>query len=184
MEAMTPDPSQKAKPGLPANGATGPAGNQRKHEFLSFKLGAEEYGIDILTVQEIRGYEPPTRIANSPHFIMGVINLRGVIVPIVDLRLKFRLGDAQYNQFTVVIVLNIAKRVVGIVVDSVSDVLALDESQIKPAPTFNAILDASYITGLGTVSHDGDERMLILADIERLMSGADMGLVDASPAIQ
>lgn len=184
MEAMISEPSQKANAGPPGNGAPGQVGNQRKHEFLSFKLGAEEYGIDILKVQEIRGYEPPTRIANSPHFIMGVINLRGVIVPIVDLRLKFRLGEAQYNQFTVVIVLNIAKRVVGIVVDSVSDVLALDENQIKPAPTFNAILDASYITGLGTVSHDGDERMLILADIERLMSGADMGLVESSPAIQ
>ncbi len=184
MEVMTPDQSQKPGASLPSDDRAGQLGNQRKHEFLSFKLGAEEYGIDILKVQEIRGYEEPTRIANSPHFIMGVINLRGVIVPIVDLRLKFRLGDAQYNQFTVVIVLNIAKRVVGIVVDSVSDVLALSESQIKPAPTFNAILDASYITGLGTVSSEGDERMLILADIERLMSGPDMGLVEPAAALQ
>ena len=149
-------------------------------EYLTLKLGAEEYGIDILKVQEIRGYEKPTRIANAPHFIKGVVNLRGVIVPIVDLRLKFGLGDAQYDELTVVIVLNVAQRVVGIVVDSVSDVLALSAAQIKPAPAFNALLDASYITGLGSVKSGDDERMLILADIEQLMSGTDMGLVDAA----
>ena len=152
----------------------------RAGEFLTFKLGAEEYGMDILMVQEIRSYDPPTRIANAPEFIKGVVNLRGVIVPIVDLRLKFGLGDAQYNELTVVIILNVAKRVVGIVVDSVSDVLALSAEQIKPAPGFNAMLDASYITGLGSVKTGEDERMLILADIEQLMSGADMGLVDAA----
>ncbi len=152
----------------------------RAGEFLTFKLGAEEYGIDILKVQEIRGYENPTRIANAPHFIKGVVNLRGVIVPIVDLRLKFNVGDASYDDFTVVIILNVARRVVGIVVDSVSDVLALTADQIKPAPAFNAMLDASYITGLGSVKNGDVERMLILADIEQLMSGVDMGLVDAA----
>ena len=149
-------------------------------EYLTFKLGAEEYGIDILKVQEIRGYENPTRIANAPAFIKGVVNLRGVIVPIIDLRLKFGLGDAQYNELTVVIVLNVAQRVVGIVVDSVSDVLALDAEQIKPAPQFNSMLDASFITGLGSVKQGDVELMLILADIEQLMSSADMGLVDAA----
>lgn len=149
-------------------------------EFLTFKLGAEEYGIDILKVQEIRGYENPTRIANAPHFIKGVVNLRGVIVPIVDLRLKFDLGDAAYDEFTVVIILNVVRRVVGIVVDSVSDVLALTAEQIKPAPAFNAMLDASYITGLGSVKSGDTERMLILTDIEQLMSGVDMGLVDSA----
>jgi purine-binding chemotaxis protein CheW len=151
-------------------------------ECLTFRLGAEEYGIDILKVQEIRGYENPTRIANAPSFMKGVVNLRGVIVPIIDLRLKFDLGEAKYDSFTVVIILNVAGRVVGAVVDSVSDVLELKAEQIKPAPEFNSLLDASYITGLGSVKNGEEERMLILVDIERLMSGADMGLVTAEAA--
>ena len=144
-------------------------------EYLAFTLGQEEYGIDILRVQEIRGYEPVTRIANSPDFIKGVVNLRGIIVPVVDMRIKLNLGTATYDQFTVVIILNIGGRVVGMVVDSVSDVIALSAEQIRPAPDFSSTVDAAYITGLGTV----DERMLILVDIERLMSGSDMALVDA-----
>jgi len=148
------------------------------NEFLTFKLGGEEYGIDILKVQEIRGYETVTRIANAPTFIKGVVNLRGVIVPIVDLRVKFQLGEARYDAFTVVIILNIAGRVVGAVVDSVSDVLELDEKQIKPAPEFNSLLEAGYITGLGTVESGEGERLLILVDIERLMSSPDMGLLE------
>jgi purine-binding chemotaxis protein CheW len=147
-------------------------------EYLSFKLGAEEYGIDILKVQEIRGYEPPTRIANAPHFIKGVVNLRGVIVPIVDMRLRFGLPDVKYDSFTVVIILNIAHRTVGMVVDSVSDVLELPPGHIKPAPEFNGAIDATYITGLGTIKHGDDERMLILMDIEQMMTAADMGLMD------
>jgi len=150
-------------------------------EFLTFRLGAEEYGIDILKVQEIRGYDQVTRIANAPAFIKGVVNLRGVIVPIVDLRLKFNLGEAKYDAFTVVIVLNVLGRVVGVVVDSVSDVLELSAAEIKPAPEFSSLLDAGYITGLGTIKsgdENGESRMLILVDIERLMGGADMALVD------
>jgi len=96
------------------------------NEFLAFTLGKEEYGIDILKVQEIRGYEAVTRIANSPDFIKGVVNLRGIIVPIVDMRIKFQLGEPTYDQFTVVIILNIGGRVVGMVVDSVSDVITLN----------------------------------------------------------
>jgi purine-binding chemotaxis protein CheW len=152
----------------------------RVHEYLTFRLGGEEYGIDILKVQEIRGYDTVTRIANAPPFIKGVINLRGVIVPIVDLRLKFDLGEAKYDAFTVVIILTVAGRVVGAVVDSVSDVLELDAEQIRPAPEFNSMLDASYITGLGTVGASDDKRMLILIDIERLMSSPDMALVNAA----
>lgn len=163
---------------------TSPAGTAQAitgaaREYLSFKLGSEEYGIDILKVQEIRGYEPPTRIANAPHFIKGVVNLRGVIVPIVDMRLRFALPDVQYNSFTVVIILNIANRTVGMVVDSVSDVLELHTGQIKPAPEFNGAIDASYITGLGTVKTGDDERMLILMDIEQMMTSAEMGLLDS-----
>jgi len=147
-------------------------------EYLSFKLGAEEYGIDILKVQEIRGYENPTRIANAAHFIKGVVNLRGVIVPIVDMRLRFGLSDVQYNSFTVVIILNIANRTVGMVVDSVSDVLELGGDAIKPAPEFNGAIDAAYITGLGTIKTGEAERMLILMDIEQMMTAPDMGLLD------
>ena len=142
-------------------------------EFLTFRLGAEEYGIDILRVQEIRSYEPPTRIANAPAFIKGVVNLRGVIVPIVDLRLKLGCETADYNSFPVVIVLNVKGRVVGAVVDSVSDVLELPAETIKPAPEMSSAVDASFITGIGSIS----DRMLILMDIESLMASADMGLV-------
>jgi purine-binding chemotaxis protein CheW len=145
-------------------------------EFLTFRLGNEEYGIDILKVQEIRSYEQPTRIANAPPFIKGVVNLRGVIVPIVDLRLKLGCDTAEYNGFTVAIVLNVKGRIVGAVVDSVSDVLALDKDTIKPAPDMNSAVDTSFITGIGSVA----ERMLILMDIEGLMASEEMGLVNST----
>ena len=152
-------------------------------EFLTFRLGAEEYGIDILRVQEIRSYEQPTRIANAPAFIKGVVNLRGVIVPIVDLRLKLGCATAEYNTFTVVVVLNVRGRVVGAVVDSVSDVLELSREQIKPSPELNSSVDANFITGIGTVKNgqgeSESERMLILMDIEGLMGSAGMGLINA-----
>lgn len=152
---------------------------QGSSEFLTFTLGPEEYGIDILRVQEIRGYDAVTTIANSPEFIKGVINLRGIIVPIVDLRIKFNLGTPSYDQFTVVIILNIAQRVVGIVVDGVSDVIALSTEQVRPAPEFGATMDTRYITGLGTV----EERMIILVDIEQLMTSQEMQLVDTTDPI-
>ena len=142
-------------------------------EFLTFRLGAEEYGIDILKVQEIRSYEQPTRIANAPSFIKGVVNLRGVIVPIVDLRVKLACETVEYNSFTVVIVLNVKGRVVGAVVDSVSDVLELGAGTIKPAPEMHTAVDTSFITGIGSVN----DRMLILMDIEALMSSAEMGIL-------
>ena len=160
-----------------ADGGTAPQvaiPNTQANEFLTFTLGHEEYGVEILKVQEIRSYEAPTTIANAPPFLKGVVNLRGVIVPIVDMRIKFGLGTADYNQFTVVIILNVAHRVVGMVVDSVSDVLQLSGEQIREAPQFGASLDTEYITGLGTV----DERMLILIDIEKLMTSSDMALTD------
>ena len=144
------------------------------NEYLTFKLGDEEYGIDILKVQEIRGYEAPTRIAHAPAFIKGVINLRGTIVPIVDMRIKFNLGRAEYDQFTVVIILNVAKRTVGMVVDSVSDVLTLAGEQVRPAPELSGTMDTRYILGLGTV----EGRMIILADIERLMTSREMDLLE------
>ncbi len=162
---QTPGAAEQAATGLQA----------RPREFLSFKLGTEEYGIDILRVQEIRGYEKPTRMANVPEFIKGVVNLRGIIVPIIDLRIKFNLASVEYNDFTVVIIINVAGRVLGIVVDGVSDVTMLNPDQIKPAPSFSARLETNHVIGLGAL----DERMLILMDIERLMSASDMGLMDA-----
>ena len=143
-------------------------------EFLTFRLGPEEYGIDILKVQEIRSYEQPTRIANSPPFVKGVVNLRGVIVPIIDLRVKLGCETVDYNSFTVVIVLNVRGRVVGAVVDSVSDVLELAQDSIKPSPEMTAAVDTSFITGISNVN----ERMLILMDIEALMASPEMGLID------
>lgn len=147
-------------------------------EYLTFTLGQEEYAIDILKVQEIRGYEQPTLIANSPAFIKGVINLRGIIVPIVDLRIKFNLGKIEYTPFTVVIILNVAGRVIGIVVDSVSDVIALTPARIRPAPDFSGSFDTKYILGLAAI----ESRMMIVTDIERLMTSADMELIDSVAA--
>ena len=153
-----------------------PTGNAQGRELLTFTLGREEYGIDILKVQEIRGYDAVTTIANAPEFIKGVINLRGIIVPIVDMRIKFKLGSVTYEQTTVVIILNVAKRVVGMVVDGVSDVISLKPDEIKPAPEFGGSLDTQYLLGLGTAG----DRMIILVDIERLMTSREMELIDAT----
>jgi purine-binding chemotaxis protein CheW len=142
-------------------------------EYLTFTLGEESYGIDILKVQEIRGYDVVTHIANSPDFIKGVINLRGVIVPIVDMRIKFNIGEPVYNEFTVVIIINVLGKVIGMVVDGVSDVVGLAPEQVRPAPEMGAALDTHYITGLATV----EGQMLILVDIETLMSSEEMQII-------
>jgi purine-binding chemotaxis protein CheW len=147
-------------------------------EYLAFTLGREEYGIDILKVQEIRGYDTVTCIANAPEFVKGVINLRGIIVPIIDMRIKLRLGEPTYDQFTVVIIMNIGNHVMGMVVDSVSDVINLLPEQIKTAPEMGTALNTDYLIGLGTLEH----RMLILVDIDKLMSSADLGLSEVLAA--
>ncbi|WP_296483858.1 chemotaxis protein CheW [Rhodoferax sp.] len=146
-------------------------------EFLAFKLGSEEYGIDILRVQEIRSYEPPTRMANAPAFVKGVINLRGVIVPILDLRMKFNLEQVRYDSFTVVIVLDIGARVVGMVVDGVSDVISLTADQLRPVPELSTAVNSDHLLAIGSVG----KRMLILLDIEKLMTSAEMGLMAETP---
>lgn len=145
-----------------------------REEVLVFRLGEEEYGINILAVQEIRGYSHVTRIANTPAFIKGVTNLRGAIVPIVDLRIKFDMESVVYDAQTVVIVLNIGPRIVGVVVDSVSDVLSLAPDQILPAPDFGAAVATRFLKGLANL----EERMLILVDIEGMLSSAELALVD------
>lgn len=175
-------PSRNATAGGYVKPTSGPHAVQNKgkptgptKEFLTFRLGSEEYGIDILRVQEIRSYEAPTRIANSPSFIKGVVNLRGVIVPVVDLRIKLGCDKAEYNGFTVVIVLNVKGRIVGAVVDSVSDVLELPVGDLKPSPEMNSsAADNAYVTGIASVG----ERMLIVMDIQALMASPDMGLMD------
>ena len=150
-------------------------------EYLVFTLAAQEYGIDILKVQEIRGYDAQTvtRIANVPAFVKGVTNLRGVIVPIVDMRIKFNLANIEYNHQTVVVILNLKSRVVGVVVDGVSDVLMLQKSQVSAAPQFGTAFATEYLTGIGTVG----DRMLILVDIEKLMTSEEMALVEAAALV-
>lgn len=145
-----------------------------KKEFLTFTVGDEEYAIDILKVQEIRGYDAVTRVANSPEYIKGVINMRGVIVPVVDMRIKFHLGNVTYDEFTVMIILNLGHRIVGMVVDSVSDVIALRPEEIRPAPDFGSTFDTQYLLGLASVG----DRMAIVVDIEKLMTSQEMGLMD------
>jgi purine-binding chemotaxis protein CheW len=155
-------------------------GRSAPRECLIFRLGAEEYGIDILRVQEIRSYEQPTRIAGAPPFIKGVINLRGVIVPVVDLRLKFDLPEVRYDSLTVVVVLNVRGKVAGAVVDSVSDVMELAAEDIKPAPEFNGTASSEHILGIAPIGQGDGHRMLILADIEALMAESETGLLDAA----
>ena len=162
---MTQDSVRQTNPGRPV-----------PREYLAFRLGNEEYGIDILKVQEIREYEPATKLANVPSFILGLSNLRGAIVPIIDMRIKFGLGEANYDHLTVTIILNIHGRVVGIVVDSVSDVMALPPDQIRQAPAMGTIMNTEDLIGLGSL----EDRMLILVDIEKLMASPDMGLSDMS----
>ncbi len=146
-------------------------------EYLTFRLGGEDYGVDILKVQEIRSYDTVTRLPESPDYIKGVINLRGTIVPVIDMRLKFHLEKAEYNEFTVMIILNMGERVIGMVVDGVSDVMTLDQSQIRPPPEFAGVLDSNFVKGLGAV----DERMLILVDIDKLMDFEELARLDAAP---
>lgn len=144
-------------------------------EFLTFVLGNENYALDIMTVKEIRGYEAVTKIANAPEFIKGVINLRGDIVPIVDLRIKFNVGEATYNEFTIVIMLNVGDRIVGIVVDEVSDVIKVSDSDIKPPPEFGVAFDSSYLLGLAPI----EDLMIILVNIESLITSDELGLFES-----
>jgi purine-binding chemotaxis protein CheW len=149
------------------------AAREATREILVFVLGAEEYGVDILKVQEIRGYDKVTPIPSAPDYLKGVVNLRGIIVPIVDMRVKFRLAEVRYDQFTVVVILRIASRVIGLVVDGVSDVIALTASEVKEAPHLGSVVDSSFIAGLATQ----DDRMVLLLDIEKLLSSGELNLL-------
>jgi purine-binding chemotaxis protein CheW len=162
---------------LPANDTTV---NEQQQEFLTFVLGNESYALDIMTVKEIRGYENVTKVANAPDYIKGVLNLRGDIVPIIDLRIKFQVGQATYNEFTIVIMLMIGERIVGIVVDEVSDVIKVKENDIKPPPEFGIAFDSAYLHGLTTIN----DQMIILVNIKKLISSNELGLFDSNTAAE
>lgn len=149
--------------------------SHEQNEYLSFVLSDEHYALDITSVKEIRGYEPVTKIANAPPFIKGVLNLRGDIVPIIDLRIKFNVGEPIYNEFTIVIMLNVLDRIVGIVVDGVSDVIRLTDDEVRPPPEFGVAFDSRYLHGLASVG----EHMVILVNIESLISSEELGLFDS-----
>ena len=149
------------------------AAREATREVLVFILGGDEYGVDILKVQEIRGYDKVTPIPAAPDYVKGVINLRGAIVPVIDLRVKFRLGQVKYDQFTVVVILRLAARVIGVVVDGVSDVMALTASEVRPAPQLGSVVDASFISGVATQG----ERMVLLLDIEKLLSTGELNVL-------
>ena len=150
------------------------ATREATREVLVFVLGAEEYGVDILKVQEIRGYEKVTPIPSAPEYLKGVVNLRGTIVPVIDMRVKFGMSEPRYDAFTVVIILRLAHRVIGIVVDAVSDVVALAHDEVKSAPQLGTVVDASFIAGLATQN----DRMVLLLDIEKLLSSGELNLLN------
>ena len=163
---------------IPCRGDSPSAGQPAPffREGLTFRLGEEEFGVDILCVQEIRGYETPTRIAGAPPHVKGVLNLRGVIVPVVDLRACLGLDQAACDALTVIIVLNVAGQTVGAIVDAVRDVVELAAEQVKPVPMQGTSTSIEHLVGIGTIRQGEQERMLILMDIERLLARPDMGL--------
>jgi purine-binding chemotaxis protein CheW len=148
-------------------------------QFLTFNLGDELYGVDILRVQEIKGYTAVTKIPNTPPHIKGVLNLRGTIVPIVELRTKFTMPVIDYTAFTVIIVVVVRDKVMGLVVDSVSDVLTIDKQDIQPPPQFGAKVDVSFLNGIGKSS----DKLVALLDMDRLLSEGDSLEGSAAPAV-
>ncbi len=160
--------SEQAQQAVEANGQFNSDG--RSQQYLTFILGVEEYGVDILRVQEIKGWDTATEIPNTPDYIQGVMNLRGIIVPIIDLRKRFDLEKVDYGKTTVVIVLKIKsndkERTMGFVVDAVSDVYDVSDEQLKPPPDFGCKVGTEFVKGLATM----DEKMIILLDIDLLMN--------------
>lgn len=170
--------SQTTHPEASSTSTKAPSGAHHENddrEYLTFRLGEEEYGVDILKVQEIRSYDTVTKLPDAPEYIKGVINLRGTIVPIVDMRLRFRMAAANYDEFTVMIMISVEDRIVGLVVDGVSDVITLDDEHIRPPPEISAgSLDTRFITGLGAI----DDHLLILVDIDQLVGREGLALTD------
>lgn len=158
---------------------TGADASATYDQYLTFMLAGEEYGVDILRVQEIRGWSAVTRIPNMPEFIQGILNLRGTIVPIIDLRLRFSLNKIDYGPTTVIVVLKVmhgeTRRIMGLVVDGVSDVYNIREHELKPAPDFGTAVKTEFIKGMAAIS----EKMVILLDIDRLLNATEVAAVDA-----
>ena len=152
----------------------GSAVREQTREVLVFVLGGEEYGVDILKVQEIRGYEKVTPIPSAPAYLKGVVNLRGIIVPVIDMRIKFGLADPRYDSFTVVIILRVGGRIIGVVVDAVSDVVQLAPSDVKAAPALGSVVDSGFLAGLATPGG----RMILLLEIEKFLSSGELNLVN------
>ena len=138
-------------------------------QYLTFRLAQEEYGVEILKVQEIKGYSAITPIPNTPSYLKGVMNLRGTIVPVVDLRSKFAMEEAEYNQFTVIIVAKVGPKVMGLIVDAVSDVLNIPTADVQATPDFGAEVDARYINGMAKAG----DKLVVLLDIDRVMNAVD-----------
>lgn len=151
--------------------------NGDTNQYLTFSLGAEEYGIEILKVQEIKGYSTITPIPNAPPHIKGVINLRGTVIPVVDLRAKFSMDAADYTKFTVIIVVRVNDKIIGLVVDAVSDVLDIPKEEVRPAPSFGARVDTRFINGMANIG----EKLAVLLDIHKLLSDDDLVALEAAP---
>ena len=160
--------SASAPTGLPQPGSL--HFTEESNQYLTFTLGREEYGIELLKVQEIRGYSAITPIPNTPAHFKGVMNLRGTVIPVVDLRSKFAMEAVEYTKFTVIIVASVADKIVGLVVDAVSDVLTVSSQNIRPTPDFGARAATRFITGLASVG----DHLAVLLDIEKLVSGDEL----------
>jgi purine-binding chemotaxis protein CheW len=143
------------------------------NQYLTFALGEEEYGVDILKVQEIKGYTPATPVPNTPAYIKGVMNLRGTIIPVVDLRAKLALTETEYNQFTVIIVVMVGTKVVGLIVDSVSDVLNIPKSDMQDVPEFGSTVDVRFIEGMAKAG----EKIVMLLDIDKVVAERDLDAI-------
>jgi purine-binding chemotaxis protein CheW len=145
------------------------------NQYLTFSLGQEEYGIEILKVQEIKGYSAITYIPNAPAHIKGVMNLRGTVIPVVDLRAKFSMPAVEYTKFTVIIVLTVGEKILGLVVDAVSDVLNIAPDEVRPAPDFGARVDTRFISGVATLN----DKLAVLLDIHKLLSDDELAALNS-----
>ena len=145
-------------------------------QFVTFKLEDEEYGIEILKVHEIIGYQGFAKVPNVPCFIKGVLNLRGSVVPVIDMRLKFNMAEKAYDNYTVIVILEVQERIIGAIVDAVSDVVALSPKEIQDTPDFSSGVRVDFIKGLGRK----DEKLIIMLDIDRILGEQEFDLHDAA----
>ena len=146
-----------------------PGSTETTHQFLTFALGAEEYGVEILKIQEIKGFSAITPLPNAPAHVRGVLNLRGTIVPIVDLRKKFGMPEEANTAFTVIVVVRVQGQVMGFIVDAVSDVLTVTGAEIQPTPNLHGQVDTTFLTGLAKAG----EKLVILLDIDKVLTTAE-----------